>query len=103
MLASAYRMVCNKLNQGTAVGDENLVTLAALLWVMVLHNAPPPTLIALLLCKPMRVVKEGARLEARLPAYVMRRWVLLDAHCSLVPTLQILVHSNVELTTTEEL
>jgi hypothetical protein len=78
--------------------------LTGLLRVMVLRSAPPLTLVALLSLEPTCVVQEGARLLARLPAYLVRRRALLDAHCSvLLPPLQALVHSYMELTTTEEL
>jgi hypothetical protein len=50
------------------------------------------------------MVQEGARLRARLPAYLVRRQALLDAHCPvLLPPLLALVHGYMELTTTEEL
>jgi hypothetical protein len=38
-----------------------------------------------------RIVQDGARLRARLPAYLAQRRALLDAHCSLLPPLQALV------------
>jgi hypothetical protein len=61
-------------------------------------------LLALMSPEPARVVQEGARLRARLPAYLARRRALLDAHCSaLLPPLRALVHSYMDLTTTEEL
>jgi hypothetical protein len=43
-------------------------------------------------------------LRARLPAYLVRRWVLLDAHFpQLLPSLRALVHGYMELATMEEL
>jgi hypothetical protein len=52
----------------------------------------------------MRVLQEGGRLRARLPAYLVRRRALIDAHCPLpLPPLRALVHGYMELTTTEEL
>jgi hypothetical protein len=78
--------------------------LTGLLRVMVLRGAPPPALVALLSPEPARVVQEGARLRARLPAYLVRRRALLDAHCPVLqPPLRNLVHGYMELTTTEEL
>jgi hypothetical protein len=51
-----------------------------------------------------RLAQEGAWLRARLPAYRVRRWALLDAHCPvLLPPLRALVHGYMELTTTEEI
>jgi hypothetical protein len=91
------------------VGDDNEAgpdpaALTSLLRVMVLRGAPPPALVALLSPEPARVVQEGARLRARLPAYLVRRRALLDAHCPvLLPPLRALVHGYMELTTTEEI
>jgi hypothetical protein len=51
-----------------------------------------------------RMVLEGGRLQDKLPAYLVQRRALLDAHCPmLLPPLQDLVHGYMELTTTEEL
>jgi hypothetical protein len=75
-----------------------------LLRVLVLRGAPPPALMALLSPELARVVQEGTRLRARLPAYLVRRRALLDAHCPvLLAPLRALVHGYMELTTTEEL
>jgi hypothetical protein len=72
--------------------------------VLVLRGSPPHALVALLLPEPARVVQEGARLQARLPAYLVGRRALLDAHCpALLPPLRALVHGYMELTTTQEL
>jgi hypothetical protein len=50
------------------------------------------------------VVEEGARLRAALPAYLVPRRALLDAHCPLIPPLLALVRGyDPEPTTTEEL
>jgi hypothetical protein len=84
--------------------EAELLALTGLLRVLVLHGAPPSALVALLSPEPARVVHEGAQLRARLPAYLVRRRALLDAHCPvLLPTLRAVVHGYVELTTTEEL
>jgi hypothetical protein len=75
-----------------------------LLRVLVLRGPPPPALVALLSPEPARVVQEGARLRARLPAYLVWRRALLDAHCPvLLPPLRALVHGYMELITTEDL
>jgi hypothetical protein len=51
-----------------------------------------------------RVVEQGARLRAALPAYLVRRRALLDEHCPLIAPLLALVRGNdPEPTTTEEL
>jgi hypothetical protein len=84
--------------------DHDSAALIALLRVLVLHSAPSPALVALLSPEPARVVQEGARLRARLPAYLARRLALLGTHCPvLLPPLLDLVHGYMELTTTEEL
>jgi hypothetical protein len=79
--------------------------LISLLRVMVLRDAPPAGLVALL--PPdiyARVVQSGARLRARLPAYLVLRRTLLDEHCPvLLLPLRALVHGYMELTTTEEI
>jgi hypothetical protein len=76
----------------------------ALLRVLVLRGSFSPALVALLPPEPARVVQEGARLRARLPAYLSQRRALLNAHCSvLLPPLRALVHGYMKLTTTEEL
>jgi hypothetical protein len=89
-----------------AVGRVEAYPLAlpGLLRVLVMRSAPSPTLVALLSPEPARVVQEGARLRARLPAYLVRRRALLDVHCpTLLPPLRTLVLGYMELTTTEEL
>jgi hypothetical protein len=50
-----------------------------------------------------RIVQDGTRLRARLPAYLAQRRALVDAHCPLLPPLEDLVHGYNEPTTTEEL
>jgi hypothetical protein len=88
--------------------EEKTAALIALLRVLVLRGALPPALVALLLLEPTsataRVLQEGARLRARLPAYLKRRRALLDAHCPVLLTpLRVLVHGYMELTSTEEI
>jgi hypothetical protein len=78
--------------------------LAALMRALVLRSAPPPEVVALLSPEPARVVQEGARLLAQLPAYLVRTRALLDVHCLvLLPPLRALVHGYMEPNTTEEL
>jgi hypothetical protein len=50
-----------------------------------------------------RMVEEGARLRAALPAYLVRRWALLEDHCPLIPPLLALVRGYYSDPTTEEL
>jgi hypothetical protein len=59
----------------------------SLLQVMVLRSAPPAELTARLSPEHARVVEDGARLRARLPAYLARRRALLNAHCPLISPL----------------
>jgi hypothetical protein len=76
----------------------------ALLRVMVLQSSPPAELTARLTPEHKGVVRAGKRLQARLPAYLERRRVLLNAHCPvLLPPLRDLVHGYMELTATAEL
>jgi hypothetical protein len=78
--------------------------LAALLRVMVLKRAPSKRWVGQMRPKYKRVVKEGARLRAALPAYLARRRALLDAHCPLIAPLRDLIREyDPEPTTTEEL
>jgi hypothetical protein len=48
-------------------------------------------------------MEEGARLRARLPAYLARRRAILDAHCLRIAPLQDLVHGYEEPNTMNEL
>jgi hypothetical protein len=89
------------------VKKEDPAALAGLLRVMVLRGAPPPTLVFLLSPEPARVVQEGARLRARLPAYLAHRRTYLDLRCpriSLLPgVLRALIYGFEGPATTEEL
>jgi hypothetical protein len=73
-----------------------------MLRVVVLHGGLPVPLTAELGEPLQQIVQNGARLRARLPAYLAQRRVLLDTHCPLLPPLQDLVHGYEELTTTDE-
>jgi hypothetical protein len=73
--------------------------------VMVVRDDPPADFGAQLR-RPehTRVVEEGARLRAALPAYLVRRRALLDDHCPLIAPLLALVRGyDPEPTTTDEL
>jgi hypothetical protein len=85
------------------VPNGEIVTLTAMLRVMVLHGGPPASLTQVLAPPFQKIVQDGARLRARLPAYLTQRRALLDAHCPLLPPLRALVHGYEEPTTTDEL
>jgi hypothetical protein len=89
---------------GEHPGDDEDAELTTLLRVMVVRGAPPADFVAKLR-RPehARVVEEGARLRAALPAYLARRRALLDARCPLIPPLLVLVRGyDPEPTTTKE-
>jgi hypothetical protein len=81
--------------------------LSALLRVLVVRGAPPADFgIGAQLEQPehTRVMEEEARLRAALPAYLVRRRALFNAHCPLIAPLLALVRSyDPGPTTTEEL
>jgi hypothetical protein len=83
------------------------LALTSLLRVMVLRSAPPPALVALLSPEDTDMVQEGARLRARLPAYLAHRRAYLDLRCpriSLLPgVLRALIYTFEGPATTEEL
>jgi hypothetical protein len=81
--------------------DEGTVALTVMLRVMVLHGGPTELLTAELAPLLQRIVQEGAWLRVQLPAYLMQRWALLDAHCPLLLPLRNLVHGYQEPTTDE--
>jgi hypothetical protein len=85
------------------VPNGDIVEMTTMLRVMVLHGGPPASLTKALAPPFQRIVQDGARLRARLPAYLAQRRALLDAHCPLLPPLQDLVHGYEEPTTTDEL
>jgi hypothetical protein len=85
------------------IPNRSIVTLTTMLRVMVLQGGPPGSLAKDLAPPLQRIVQDGARLRARLPAYLAQRRALLDAHCRLLPPLQDLVHGYEEPTTTDEL
>jgi hypothetical protein len=93
VLRGAYGYVTNRRTAASV----------SLLRVMVLHGGPPESLATDLAPPLKRIVQDGARLRARLPAYLARRRALLDAHCPLLPPLRDLVHGYEEPTTTDEL
>jgi hypothetical protein len=84
--------------------NGDFVALTAMLCVMVLYGGPPESLAQDLVPPFQQIVQDGARLRARLPAYLAQRRALLDAHCPLLPPLLNLVaHGYEEPTTTGEL
>jgi hypothetical protein len=87
--------------------EEDPTALSSLLRVLVLRGAPPPVRVALLSPEPARVVQEGARLRARLPAYHAYRCAYLNLRCPricLLPdVLRALIYGFEGPATTEEL
>jgi hypothetical protein len=85
--------------------DEVVAEVTALLRVMVLKCAPPADLVAQMWrLEYVQVVEQGARLRAALPAYLVQRRALLNAHCPLISPLLALVRDyDPEPTTAEEL
>lgn len=83
--------------------EYDAAALHDLLVVMVLKGAPPARLLAEMAREHAQTVEHGARLMAKLPAYLARRHALLDAHCPLIAPLLALVHGYVTPTTTEEI
>ena len=70
----------NGAGEYVPTGDAAMAT--AMLRVMVLHDGPPESLTASWAPPLQRIVQDGARLWARLPAYLAQRWALLDTHCA---------------------
>jgi hypothetical protein len=98
------------------VSENEAAALTAVLRVMVLRSAPPPTeplprrweTVATRMPENARVMQEGARLRARLPAYLVQQRALMlaffNTHCPvLLPPLWDVVQGYAELSTTEEL
>jgi hypothetical protein len=77
----------------------------ALLRVMVIRDSPPPSLLSRLSIRPehARLLEDGARCRANIPASLARRGVALNVHCPLIAPLQALVLAYEKATTTEEL
>jgi hypothetical protein len=76
---------------------------APLLRVMVLRASPPATFEARLSPAHAQIVREGARLRAGLPAYLVQRRALLDEHCPLLTPLRGLVYGYEEPTNAEDI
>jgi hypothetical protein len=89
-------------NEEMIVPFGGIAAIDSMLRVMVLHGGPPKSLTQDLAPPLQQIVQDGARLRARLPAYLTKRRALLDAHCPLLPPLQDLVRGYEELTTTDE-
>lgn len=85
--------------------EHSPAAVTALLRVVVLRTggAPPAELTARLSPENRAIVKAGARVRERLPAYLAQRRALLDKHCPLIPPLCAIVHGYEKPTTTEEL
>jgi hypothetical protein len=87
---------------GEYVPNRDTVALTVLR-VMVLHGGPPESFVEDLAPPLEQIVQDGARLRAKLPAYLTRRRALIKSNCPLLPSLQDLVHSYEEPTTTDDL
>jgi hypothetical protein len=94
-------------DEASVLEEDATAELTGLLRVMVLRGAPTPALVALLSPEHARVVQEGARLRARLPAYLAHRRAYLDLRCpriSLLPgVLRALIYTFEGRATTEGL
>jgi hypothetical protein len=99
MLRGAY----TKTYYGEYVPNRRTQELVSLMRVMVLHGSPPESLVVDLAPPLQRIVEEGARLQERLPAYLVQMLALLDAQCPLLAPLTALVHGYGEPTTTDKL
>jgi hypothetical protein len=102
-LPAVLRCAYSKSADGEYVPVRNTAALLSMLRVMLLHGGPPASLTADLAPPLQRIVEDGVRLRARLPAYLAQRRALLEAHCPLLPPLQALVHGYETPTTTDEL
>jgi hypothetical protein len=88
----------------SAIRNADAAEVTALLRVMVLKGAPPTEVVAQMQPQHVWLVRGGAQLLLALPAYLVQRRALLDAHCPLIAPLLALVHSyDPEPTTTEEI
>jgi hypothetical protein len=90
-------------DDGERFPNKRTSALVSILRIMVLHGGPPKLLAANLTPPFRQIVQDGARLLARLPAYLAQRRALLDAHCPLLPPLQDLMHGYEVPTTTDDL
>jgi hypothetical protein len=101
-LASSLLRAYAKTESGEYIPNLTTPALTSMLRVMVLHGGPPKSLTKRLSPPFQRIVQDGARLRARLPAYLAQRRALLDAHCPLLPPLQDLVRGYEEPITTDD-
>jgi hypothetical protein len=104
---TVWNLLTVHLEEVEAEEENDSLALTRLFRVLVLRDAPPPALVALLSPEPARVVQEGARLRARLPAYLAHRRAYLDLRCpriSVLPgVLRALIYGFEGPVTTEEL
>jgi hypothetical protein len=100
-----YAFIDGEYVPSEGIVPHRIMAVFAMLRVMVLHGGPPdPELFIKDLAPPLQqIVRDGARLRARLPAYLVQRRALIDAHCPLLPPLRDLVHGYEVPTTTDEL
>jgi hypothetical protein len=102
-LASSLLRAYTKTDTGEYIPNLTTPALTSMLRVMVLYGGPPESFVKTLSPPFQRIVQDGARLKAQLPAYLAQRRALLDAHCPLLPPLQDLVLGYEEPTTTEDI
>jgi hypothetical protein len=101
MLKAAYRdRLADELFVGWTAGIPEVT---AMLRVIVLRSDPSELFAEVLAPQLQQIVQDGARLRARLPAYLTQRRALIDVHCPLPSPLRDLVHGYEEPTTTDEL
>ena len=103
---SAWNLLLRRLGnpfQWAHIAQE----VSALLRAMLVRGNPPPGYANRLLSagstELAQTVREGVRLRARLPGYLVQRRALVDTNCPLLPPLWALVHGYEEPTTTDEL
>jgi hypothetical protein len=96
-------------------GARDPVAMTSLLRAMVLRDVPPADFGAAITLgherdhlpaisiEDAQVLRDGARLRARLPVYLARRRALLETHSPLLPPLRAIVSEYEEPTTTEEI
>jgi hypothetical protein len=108
---TVWDLLTESLDEVEDEGDDEVEVdppaLTALLRVLVLRGAPPPDLVDLLSPEDTYMVQEGARLRARLPAYLAHRRAYLDSRCpriSVLPgVLRALIYGFEAPASTEEL
>ena len=90
-ITNSQRTCWDLLSRCDCWQTHNAAAVTALLQVMLLQDSPPVSTLAHLSQEHAQVVAEGARLRARLPAFLaQRRRARLSAHCPLLGPLRTL-------------